>query len=268
MKKTLIIASIGLLSCVPVLASAQTGVGVSASVTASTTAVKATMSATAMTAAKTKAAKELDRRVASLEALKVRVNGMQKVTDSFKQSLSTTVDTQLAAFIGLKAKIDADTDGETLKADVQSIIQSYRVYSLVLPQIHISAAADRIVTITVMMQTLGNKLAARVQAVANAGADVSGLSTSLTNLSNHITSASNGAQTAVSTSVTLTPDNGDKDKMTSNAAAMKTARTSLTEAAQDLADARKDIATIVSGLNKIEATLKASASATSSASVQ
>lgn len=265
MKKTLIVTSLGLMALMPAVASAQSA-GVSASVTASTTAVKATMSASAMTAAKAKAGKELDRRIAALEALKARVNGMQKVTDSFKQSLATTVDTQLAAFVGLKAKIDAETDGEALKADVQSITQSYRVYSLVLPQIHISAAADRIVTTTVMMQTLGNKLAARAQAVANAGGDVSAISTSLTNLSNHITSASNGAQTAVSSSVTLTPDNGDKDKMASNAAALKAARTKLTEAAQDLAEARKDIAAVVSGLNKAEASLKATAAASTTVS--
>lgn len=237
---------------------AGTGVGASASVT---------MSAAAMTAAKARADKELDRRVEALTALNARVQAMQKVTAAFKTSLATNIDTQISAFQGLKAKIDADTDGATLKADVQSITDSYRVYSLVLPQIRIATAADREVTIAFMMQTLGNKLAARVQAAGNAGGDIKALGDALTDMATQISTASAKAQAAVEVSAPLAPDNGDKDIMAKNKAALAEARADLTASNKALVAARKDVDTIMKLLPKLEASIRAKAAASSTTQV-
>lgn len=267
MKKiSYILAVLGLsLTLAPVYAMAETaGVGVSAHATASTPAATVTMSASAMAAAKSRGDKELDRRVQALTDANIRVQAMQKVTPTFKDNLSTALQTQIAAFNALKAKIDADTDAATLKADVQSITQSYRVYALVLPQVHIAAAADRAVTISTMMQTLGTKLAARIQAAGKAGADVAALTATLNDLGNKITDASTQAQAAVSVSATLAPDNGDKTVMASNTAALKTARTNLATANTDLKAARKDIDTIIKGLKKVEASVAATSTASTS----
>jgi hypothetical protein len=249
----------------PVLVSAQAA-GASVNATVTTPAAGVQMSATAMANAKARAGKELDRRLAALESINTRVQAMQKVTDTFKQNLATTVQTQIAAFGALKTKIDADTDGATLKADVQSITESYRVYALVLPQIRIAAAADRAVTISAMMQTLGTKLAARIQAAGNAGADVTVLNTTLNDLAAKISDASTQAQAAVSVSASLAPDQGDKDKMAANKAALATAREDLKTAGKDINDAQKDIASLITGIKKVEATLKVQA--TSTAAVQ
>lgn len=251
------------LALAPVLVSAQVP-AVTTTATASVTTPVATvkMNATVMATTKARGDKELDRRVTALTDVNTRVQAMQKVTDTFKQNLATAVQTQITAFNALKAKIDADTDATTLKADVQSITQSYRVYALVLPQVRIAAAADRGVTIATMMQGLGNKLAARIQAAATAGADTTALKAVLTDLGTKISDASTQAQAAVSVSASLTPDNGDTTKMASNNTALKTARTDLTTVQTDLKAGRQDITTIVKGLAKADASVTATSTVT------
>ncbi len=257
----LIAVLLGAIALAPALVSAQVpAVTAGASVTTPVATVK--MSATAMATAKTRGDTELDRRVTSLTDANTRVQAMQKVTDTFKQNLATALETQISAFGALKAKIDADTDATTLKTDVQSITQSYRVYALVLPQVRIAAAADRGVTIVGMMQILGEKLAARVAAGTTAGANTTALQATLTDLGAKISDANTQAQAAVSVSASLTPDNGDTTKMASNNAVLKTARTDLTTVNTDLKAARVDITTIVKGLAKINV------AATSTAAVQ
>ena len=262
--------SLGLLSFVPVIVSAQTSLplkaNVSAQVNASTTVgggAGVQMSATAMTSIKTRAHAELQRRIDALTATNTRVQGLQQVTTTFKQSIQNAIQTQISAFQALDAKIQADTDAATLKADVQSITQSYRVYALVLPQIHITAAADRAVSIATMMQALGVKLNARIQAAAQAGADVTALKASLDDLAAKITDADAKAQASVAATASLTPDNGDKAKMDSNTAALKQARADLKVVADDLKAARADITKILAGLKAL-GSVGASASSTTS----
>ena len=223
------------------------------------------MSGSKMEKAKAKAGQEIDRRVASLNELATRIGAMQEVRADFKQSLSGAVGGQIAAFTSLKAKIDADTDLATLKSDIQSITQSYRVYALVLPQTSIAAAADRVVTLTTMMTTLGSKLQTRIAAAQSAGTDVSLLSKALNDLSQKLTDANAQAQSAVALSSSLVPDGGDKTKMASNNKALKAARADIQTAENDLKAGRKDITTILKGLGISMATASstpATASAT------
>ena len=260
----------------PVLVAAQaTGVGAAVrtdvNVSAQAADVRATakveMSGAVMTEAKARADKELKRRIEALTSLNARVQAMQKVTETFKQSLAGSIDAQISAFQALNTKIAADTDAATLKADVQSIAESYRVFALVLPQIHIAAAADREVTISFMMQTLGNKLAARIQAAGAAGVDVLAATEALNDMATQISTANAKAQAAVEVSASLAPDNGDKDKMASNKAALAEARADLNASNKALQAARKDVDTILKSLKKAEASVQASGSASASTTV-
>ena len=172
----------------PALAFAQT------TATASSTPVAVTAK---MKTAISHADKEITRRITALNDLDTRAGQMQKVTDAFKQSLKTAVEGQVAGLTALQAKIDADTDAATLKTDVQSVTQSYRIFALVVPQGRIAAAADRIVTITGMMTTLGTKLQTRLAAAQSSGTDVSKLSMALADLGTKLSDASAQAQQSV-----------------------------------------------------------------------
>jgi hypothetical protein len=237
---------------IPTIASAQTNVttGLSAStaVTANSSNISVTITA-AMKTAITRADNEIARRVTALNSLSARVQQMQKVTDQFKESLQTSIQGQVSGLNTLQVKIDADTDAKTLKADVQSITQSYRIFALILPQGRIAAAADREVTIVGMMTTLGTKLQTRIAAQQSSGTDIGALSNALSDLSAKLSDAQAQSQQSVTISATLVPDGGDKTKMTANTTVLKTAQADLQEAQKDLVAARKDIATIMTGLN-------------------
>ncbi|HVZ75762.1 MAG TPA: hypothetical protein VG934_00615 [Candidatus Paceibacterota bacterium] len=242
-------------------------VSASANASVDTTGVKATasttISATVVARAKTKADTEIDRRTKALTDLNARVEQMTKVSAQLKTNIVTNIQNQLTGLVQLKSKIDAETDGATLKADVQSITQSYRIFALVMPQARIAAAADREATIINMLAGIGSKLQARVQADQGAGVDVTAMISTLNDMSTHLTSAQGHAQAAINGTATLTPDNGDKTAMASNTAALKTGRDEITNGQKDLVAARKDVDTIMKAL----ASAKVSATASSTTSV-
>ncbi len=238
----------------PVISVAQGQDATGQTITAPAAAPVSAATAKKMEKAKERAGQEIDRRISTLNDLNARIQDMQKITSDFKKTLNLTIQAQISAFSALKAKIVANTDEATLKSDVQSITQSYRVYALVFQQVRISAAADRIVTLTTMMTTLGSKLQARITAAQNAGAQVGSLTTTLTNMSTKLQDANAKAQQAVALSIALVPDLGDKTILASNNAALKTARTSIHAARKDLDAARKDAHTIIKGLKSLSIT--------------
>jgi len=256
-------------AALPVAAMAQTaGLGANAGATVDAAGVGAhanasttvTLSAQQITTAKARADKEIDRRIASLNALLARVGQMARVTDQFKAQLNTTIQTEITNLTNLKTKIDADTDGSTLKADVQSIATDYRIYRLVLPVSAIAAAADRTVNVATMESALGAKLKARIDAAGSAGADVVALNAALADLASTTAAAVEQAQVAVSSSVSLQADQGDKAVEQSNTAALQAAHKDLQAAQQLLVAARKDIGTILQGLKGLGINANANAS--------
>ncbi|MEK7612906.1 MAG: hypothetical protein AAB449_02040 [Patescibacteria group bacterium] len=222
--------------------------GVSASVNAqATTSVRTTL----MQNAVTRAGQEIDRRIAALQRLNARIQEMRKVTAEFKQNLNTNIQNQVSGLTTLRAKIEADTDAATLKADVQTIGAAYRVFMLIMPQAAIAAAADRVVVAVDMLVGIGNKLQARIDAAAQTGADGTALKAALTDLGAKLSTAQTEAQAAVTGSAALAPDNGDAKVMASNTSALKAARTHVQDAHAALIAARKDVTTILQGLRSI-----------------
>jgi hypothetical protein len=265
LRKLMAVALTGSL-LVPAFALAQSA-GVDAALQAQVTGAKVdvsastTISAAVMTRAKTKADNEVKRRAEALENLLARINSTTKITAELKTSITTNINNQISALGALNEKIQADTDGATLKSDVALITQGYRVFALLMPQARIAAAADREATLVNMLGELGGKLQARLQAAAAAGADVSALNTALTDLGAKLQSAQAHAATAITTSATLTPDQGDSAKMKSNSDALKAARAEIVAAQKDITDARKDTDTIIKGLKTLEVDSSASGSA-------
>src|SRR3989344_3851768 len=162
----------------------------------------------------------------------------------------------------LRAKIAADTDLETLKADQRSIATSYRVFALVIPQGEILVAGDRIKTIADSMTTIGGKLESRINEAKNSGKDVASLETYLTDYKAKIADAILKADAAINGVSALTPDNGSTAKAAANRAALQTARENIRKGMEDLRAAREDARKIVQGLKSIGAAGNASASST------
>jgi hypothetical protein len=223
-----------------------------------------TVSGSVRTALETKAVaradQEIDRRIESLSSALMRIKAMQRVSGEGKVALESNVSAHIAALAALKEKISADTIPADLKTDIQSITKGYRVYALLLPQIHIIASADRAVTIADHMSALEAKLAMRI---ASSTGDMSALVTLDADLKTQIESANTQVAEAVAVVAVLEPDNGDAALMKSNTAALKDAQTKIKAATKALVAARADITAIIKGLR-----VNVGASATTSTSAE
>ncbi|MBI4088334.1 hypothetical protein HY418_03070 [Candidatus Kaiserbacteria bacterium] len=227
------------------------GVGANINVRAgSTTARTQTALEARIATGKDRAGREIERRITMLNALNKRIQAMLRVSTTRKAGTSAAVEAEIADLTSLKAKIDADTDIESLRADIKSIATSYRIFALVVPQTRIIVAADKLQTTAAMMATFADKLQIRISAAQTSGNDVTALSQLLSDMSLKITDAQTLAADAISLVADLQPDNGDKAVQESNTAAMREARTKIEAALADLRTARKDAGEIVKALRK------------------
>ena len=212
-----------------------------------------------------KADKETTVRIDALNALATRVNAMVHVSADQKSALSTSIAGEVSTLTSLDAKIKADTDATTKKADIASVTKSVRVYQLIVPQVRVAAAADRASTIGSMISAIGTKLQTRITAAAAAGKDVTALNASLSDMNAKIADAQAKSQAAASLVSGLVPDNGDATVEASNAAALKSAQADLKTAQQDYVAARKDVQDMLTGIKGTGATASVSATATTTA---
>ncbi len=212
------------------------------------------------TKSRERALAEIDRRIVSLNKLEARVNDMDRVSASTKASIKATVAAQITYLTDLRAKIVADTDEATLKADIASITKAYRIYMLIIPQGAVLSAADRIHTTATIMSEFGTKLETRIADAKAAGKDVSALESAYTDYKAKLADAHVQADAAVKLTADLKPDNGDQATIDANKKAMTDARAKIDAGRDDLQTARKDADTIVKGLKtfniKVESNTK------------
>ena len=216
----------------------------------------------------TRANTEIDRRLGALNKLSTKIQDMKKISTTDKNAFVATTKSQINTLNDLKIKIGADTDAATLKTDVQSITKSYRIYALILPQIAIAAAADRLSSTTDLLVALQTKLQARIVTDQTAGKNVSALQTNMTDITAKIADAKLQIQAAVSGVAELKPDNGDATILAANNTALKTARTAIKTGTQDLKTAYKDAQAIRLSLKKIEKATATSTAVTASTTAQ
>jgi intracellular sulfur oxidation DsrE/DsrF family protein len=186
---------------------------------------------------------------------------MKKLSDTEKTGLISNIQTVLNDITLLKTKIDSDTSTTTLKVDVKSITADYRVYALVLPQISLLSASDRIDVIASEMETLSAKLQTRISDAQGKGVDVTAANNSLNDLNAKIADASSQAKIINQDVLSLTPDGGDKTKEASNTSALKDARAKLKIANNDLKTARQDVDSIVKVIKSVKEGATASTTA-------
>lgn len=222
-----------------------------------------TLSAARIAEIKAHADAEIDRRINVLNMLKTRLGDIKHISDSDKSSLSATVGAQISALTAIKTKINADTSVTDLRTDIKSITTSYRIFLLVIPQIRILAAADRIMTTADSMSAISAKLALRIGDAKTAGKNTTAMEAALADMNAKIADAKTQAAAAKARVAPLTPDNGDKTKMNANHDALVAARADIKVGTSDLKTARHDATTITQDLRAIG--IKMNGNATSSA---
>lgn len=227
--------------------------------------------ATRIANAKERADQEIARRLNALNALETRIDGMTRIPTSTRVSLVAEIQAQIAALNALQVKIAADASANassSLKADIQSIAKSHRIFALIIPQGVIQAAAGRIMGVATTLTTLEGKLQTRINAAQTAGADMSASVAALADMNAKIAAANANAQAAISVVMALKPDNGDQALMRANTQALQDARAKIVDAQHDLNTARQDARTIMVALVQLNAGANASSSVSASTSVQ
>ena len=181
---------------------------------------------------KEKAYKEIDRRINALNKLIERINAVKRLTADQKSSLVSQVQAEITNLTNLKTKIAADTDLATLRADVQSIVKSYRIYALFIPKMQIVVHADRLLSIVDDFVTITDKLQTRINEEKAEGKDMGEAESLMTERSGKITDAKTQATNAINTVIPLTPDGypGNKTSLQSARSMLQTARADLREA--------------------------------------
>jgi hypothetical protein len=195
---------------------------------------------------KNRAGQEIDRRISALNLLISRLNTMKKLTSDQKTSFVGQIQTEISNLTALKAKIVADTDITILRADIQSIIKSYRIYVVFVPQIHLLGAADVINTTAANFTTIIAKLQTRIDQAKTSGKDTTTMQAAIADMQKKITDAQTQAAAIQAAVATLTPDGYPANKT-----AISNARGLVKTASADLKAARDDAKTIIQALKGI-----------------
>jgi DNA repair exonuclease SbcCD ATPase subunit len=192
---------------------------------------------------KTNAEREIDRRLTSLTALVDRINAMKRVSSDQKAQLSSQIQSVINDLKNLKNKIAVDTDPAILKADKQSIVDSYRIYLLFMPKMRIIAHADQALTLADEANTLMSKLQIRIDEAKSKGADVKSLQGKLDEMKVKIVDAKTQDQKAIDAVMPLMSDGypGNKSTLNTGRDLLKTARQDLKTAAADARMIRKGL---------------------------
>lgn len=192
-------------------------------------------------------------RVASLTKLSARIGAFKHLTADEKASLQATVQSSISAMNSLKTKIDGETDLATLKTDYASIAKDYRIYMLVLPSVTDIATTDNALANVTTYQATLTTLQARITAATTATKDTTAIQASHDDAVAKLTNAQSKSQAMVDAVTALKPDMGDKAIAASNKTAIANAKAARKALLADLSAAKKDIASIRSGLKKLKA---------------
>ena len=181
-----------------------------------------------MTRLKTRATAEITRRVTALNGLITKISAMKRLTSAQQSTFTTGIQGQISSLTSLQTKINGDTDLPTLRTDVQSIVQAYRIFALYMPQVNIMSNADRVLAIVSEMNQVESLLQSR-----------GGSATLLTDLTAKLADATTQATNALNSVVPLVPSGYPSNKTT-----LESARTMLETARTDLKGALVDITQI------------------------
>jgi hypothetical protein len=205
---------------------------------------------------KERAEQEIARRIEALGKLTARVGDMRRVSSGGKTSLNATVDAEIANLNALKTKIAADIEIDTLKADIQSITKSYRIFALVIPQGHLLAMADRVNVVAETMSSSTARIRTAIATAKASGQNVTVSEEAMVRFDAKLGEARVSADAASKLVTSLSPDNGSEAVFQANKKALGDARVKLQAAQKSLKDAREEARAAVVGLKEVKVKVK------------
>ena len=132
-----------------------------------------------MNTLKAKGASEIDRRLDKLQKAADKASLISQLSKKDADNIKSQLATEIDHLTKLKTKLANDTDLASARVDIQAIIDSYRIYGLLLPKARIIAAADRFLLADNQFQTLRTQLQHKITLAKQQGKDVTALQKSL-----------------------------------------------------------------------------------------
>lgn len=190
-----------------------------------------------LTNLKQRADKAIDNRVNALNKLSSRIQNDSRLSADEKTSLSAEVQGDIKGLTDLKAKIDADTDISIARTDVKSIT-TFKVYSVLVPQIRILIVIDNLSALDTRLQGLTPKIQNLINNLKSQGKDVSTLQPLLDDINSQLSTISSKLSQDKSTILAVTPNSSNP-------------HATFVSVRQDLATVRQDFAKIRSDIGKM-----------------
>jgi hypothetical protein len=195
-------------------------------------------------AARTGVTNRINLRLASLTALRTAVNGAQRLTAAHKASLTAIIDHAQQGLTALNAKVAGETTLAALKADAQSMVDDYRTYVLIEPQVHLVIAVDLESTAAGTLHQVVDKESAAIDAAKAAGKDVAKAEVSLADLRAQLTAADAAITGKADVLLAIKPGpdaTAIRGQISPVREGVRAARTDLRKAAQDARQIRQEL---------------------------
>jgi hypothetical protein len=145
-------------------------------------------------------------RITALNAALTTIHQTAWFAGSDQSALQTLVTSDITGLTTLGTTIGAETDGTKFAAEVKSITAGYRVYALVLPQVHLVRAFDRLTGDALPnLQALDRDLKAAIAEQSAEGRNVAGAQAAVANLDAQISTIGHAATGASAKVLALTP---------------------------------------------------------------
>jgi ubiquitin len=217
-------------------------------------AVKAEVTEKKVERVKTVADKQLDQRIEDLGKVVTRMQEMKNLTATDKNAILAVLNGLIGNLNNLKLEIENATSTDVIKQAREIISQNYRVYALVMPQLNIIAAADRMTTTVSMMFIVGAKLESRLGSIATSSevtsVGIASAKKSLENMKDALVEAQRFSKEAIAIVSILVPDQGDKVVMDSNLVALKDGKAKIKSAQASLVSAKKSAEAVLKLISK------------------
>lgn len=181
-------------------------------------------------------------RLQSLQNLLVRLQGDKRLSSDERTNLTTDVNTAISNLNTLKAKIDADTDVTTARADRKSIVTGYRVYVIFEPKERLLVTIDNLQTASGNVSSLSAQVQTLLNNLKSQGKDITAAQNDLTDINTQLSTIN----------TTLTTDKSLLSSVNVNTA---NPQSIFTQIRKDLAGVRSDFATIRHDFAQLRAAL-------------
>jgi len=162
--------------------------------------------------ARTAAEAAITMRLADLNARVTLVNQTPSIGASDRSALLSELNSTISGLQALNTTITNETSVTAFRTEAGDILSTYRVYALVLPQVHLVRASDEMTAVVIpAFQQLETDLQSRITAEQQQGKNVAVTTAAMTDLANQITAMQTDTSGVSATLLGFTPAQWNAD---------------------------------------------------------